>query len=1214
MATTKHSANPFPGLRPFEAHETYLFFGRDGQSEELLGKLKRSRFLAVVGTSGSGKSSLVRAGLLPALQGGLMAGAGSGWRIALLRPGNDPIGNLAQALMAADVLGGDDGQDEEIRIAVTETILRRSSLGLIDVFQRARASANQEGQPLLGEHENLLVVVDQFEELFRFKQRLEAEPAEAAAAFVKLLLESTIQKEKPNKERRTGEIYIVLTMRSDFLGDCAQFWGLPEAINNGQYLIPRMMRDERRQAITGPIAVGRGEIDGPLVNQLLNDVGDNPDQLPILQHALMRTWDYWMRHRPNGEPIRIADYQKIGGMAEALSRHADEAYDELSEPQKEIAERLFKCLTEKGLDNREIRRPVELKTICAEIEAAQEAVIPVIESFRTKGRSFLMPPADKPLDARSLIDISHESLIRNWQRLQTWVNEEAQSARLYKRLAQTAELYNDSKERLLQDPALSVALNWRDENKPNKDWAQRYHPEYDNAMAFLEESRVNRDKEAADREQQLKIQLEQAQTLAEQKQLLIDSARQRAEDQARSARRLRWLVIAMAVLLMLSVVAAASAVRQKSRANEATRIALVAKQTAEELQQQASERADLAEQQQHIIDIERANAQTAALDALEAQTKAEEQARIARQQRQRAEEQVRLATKLKNLGQWYQDGFSRIAGSMGGETGDPEEIFRKLLMNFNNILKYYKENKNRPAELATLQVISALYADMEPGKAIGYDRQMADYLIDKGDYQAAVKALFRVRDYYLVKPTPTPENKAQADKAFEKVVEVYRKFDPAQGFSTLVSEAKYGSNNDKAGRARYYDQAFALLPSIPITNEMIDGLMSMGYFYATSGAPAKADGCFDKALQVYRDARNRSEEIDLLERIGRTLLNSKSPEAAQVADRYYDQVLKFIETDDEKGLTRLLEIGDNYYLAKRQEKTEAYYELAIQAYNKKGERDKEIATLMRLGTLYANHADAERAAASYDRAVAISRETGDRAKEIATLLAIADTTRNSFTGGENNQVLPRLTEAYYNRAVQVHHDGGDRDAEAATLVSIAQKYQVDSPEASRYDERAVQLYQQAHNAQKEAALYADIADRYVTRNHEKMFEYYNRAITSFKASGDHLGEGETCWKLGRYYASASKGKAADYFNRALSLLPEALPALAVGKDRQKEADTLYSIGYAYDYFDDKAKVLDYYKRALPLYEGLPSHTDSYNRSYTIRNRIEELSGTLKEPK
>jgi energy-coupling factor transporter ATP-binding protein EcfA2 len=118
--------NPFPGLRPFEAAETHLFFGRDGQSSEIVARLERQRFIAVVGTSGSGKSSLVRAGLLPLLEGGFMASAGSFWRFAVMRPRNDAIGSLAAALADPAVLGG-EAIDSSLRTPLVEAVLRRSS-------------------------------------------------------------------------------------------------------------------------------------------------------------------------------------------------------------------------------------------------------------------------------------------------------------------------------------------------------------------------------------------------------------------------------------------------------------------------------------------------------------------------------------------------------------------------------------------------------------------------------------------------------------------------------------------------------------------------------------------------------------------------------------------------------------------------------------------------------------------------------------------------------------------------------------------------------------------------------------------------------------------------------------------------------------------------------------------------------------------------------
>jgi energy-coupling factor transporter ATP-binding protein EcfA2 len=493
MTSTQVQTNPFPGLRPFEADENHLFFGRDGQSDEILRRLRRNRFLAVVGTSGSGKSSLIRAGLLPLLYGGFMTRAGSRWRVAIFRPGSDPIGNLALALNAHDVL--EKGNDGDIpHVLITETTLRRSALGLINVLRQAR----------LPSQENLLVVVDQFEELFRFKQSVQGQHSEDdSAAFVKLLLEAARQNELPS--------YVVITMRSDFLGDCAQFRDLPEAGNEGLYLIPRMTRDQRREAITGPVAVGGTQISPRLVNRLLNEVGDNPDQLPTLQHALMRTWDYWSQHHEAGEPLDFRHYEAIGGMAEALSRHADEAYFELpSDRHRALAEKLFKSLTEKGPDNREIRRPMRLQDLCAIAEADEAEVIAVIESFRHSGRSFLMPPADVALDADSLIDISHESLIRGWHRLTDWVAGEALSAGIYRRTAETAVLHKEGKAGLWRDPDLQVALGWREQTRPNRAWAQRYHPQFDTAMEFLDESQSARDAEVLETERGRKKNLRRA--------------------------------------------------------------------------------------------------------------------------------------------------------------------------------------------------------------------------------------------------------------------------------------------------------------------------------------------------------------------------------------------------------------------------------------------------------------------------------------------------------------------------------------------------------------------------------------------------------------------------------------------------------------------------------------------------------------------------------
>ena len=540
--------NPFPGLRPFQIEEKFLFFGREEQTAELLTRLRKTRFLAVVGVSGSGKSSLVRAGLLPELHGGTMATAGSSWEVAVMRPGGDPLTNLAEALIEADI----HDADEEHVTSHVRTSLARSGMGLVDAIKQGD----------LPENTNLLLVVDQFEEIFRFR-RMSGLSEEEAGHFITLLLEASEQIDLP--------IYVVLTMRSDFLGDCAQFRGLAESVNEGEYLIPRLNRNQRRQAIEGPVAVGQREISSRLVQRLLNDIGDDPDQLPILQHALMRTWDHWDESGADG-PLDLDHYQATGGMDEALSRHADEVHAELPDDEHRwIAEKLFKALTEKVDHNRGIRRPMQFRELCEIIEKDEDKIRTVVDAFRRQGRTFLMPSGEDDITKKTVIDISHESLMRAWRRLRDWVDDEAQSAKIYRRLADTSSLYQEGKAGYYRDPDLQIALSWRDETKPNKTWADHYFAGFEEAMVFLDQSHEEAGREEREREEARQRELAQAQALAKAQQERAETEKLRAEEQTRSASRLRKMLAGLAMATCAAIVFLVIAVIAKQATEEAKR-------------------------------------------------------------------------------------------------------------------------------------------------------------------------------------------------------------------------------------------------------------------------------------------------------------------------------------------------------------------------------------------------------------------------------------------------------------------------------------------------------------------------------------------------------------------------------------------------------------------------------------------------------------------
>jgi tetratricopeptide (TPR) repeat protein len=437
-----------------------------------------------------------------------MVTAGSSWRIALCRPGEDPIGHLAAALDAPGVLDEPGADHASTNRVLLEATLRRGSLGLVAAVRQAQ----------LRPDENVLIIVDQFEELFRFRRNRQVQHSrEEAVAFVKLLLEAARETVMP--------IYVVLTMRSDFIGDCMEYPGLPEAINQSHYLVPRMARDALRAVITGPVAVAGGAIAPRLVVRLLNDLGDNQDELPLLQHVLMRMWDRWQRHRSGAGPIDVADYEAVGTLREALSQHVEEAYAEVGgDVVKKQTERMFKALTDTFTDPRGIRRPTTIAELAEICQVPEREIVRIVEIFRREGRSFLMPPPPVELTPRTVVDLSHESLMRGWTRLIRWAQEERAAAGTYVRLSREAAYFAEGAAALWGDPELALGLRWRRENSPTAAWARRFDDRYDAAIDFLDRSER-------------------------------ECARQRAARRAERLRRLQLAWGVASVLLILFVVA-----------------------------------------------------------------------------------------------------------------------------------------------------------------------------------------------------------------------------------------------------------------------------------------------------------------------------------------------------------------------------------------------------------------------------------------------------------------------------------------------------------------------------------------------------------------------------------------------------------------------------------------------------------------------------------
>lgn len=460
------SFSPFPGLRPFTPEESGFFFGRERESEEIFLKLLRNRFVAITGGSGSGKSSLVLSGLIPRIKSLSEAGE-TKWRILTVRPGTDPLGNLAATLAG----NGPVIDPQNATASGMLQLIREEPDGIGEIIRSNR-------QRFTGK---TLLFVDQFEELFREgSTRSYPEREQETNRFITLLTNSV--------SHNNPDFYLVIALRSDLITECSRYRGFTNLINGSSYMVSKMNGEAIREVITGPVKAIGAEIDHDLVELLVDEVSTPEHQLPILQHALMRTWLHWKELDEPDRPIDFSDYFAIGTIRDAISRHADEIYEKLDARKRKVCERLFRNITGSGADAIGIRLPSAIRDLRLSIQCGYDELVKVVEEFRNPAVSILTPHYSVPLDDNSVIDLSHESIIILWARLRQWVKEEASSVQMYLRLSESSALYQQGKAGLLKQPELQLALNWRDQNKPALSWAIKHDPAFERAMVYLRTS------------------------------------------------------------------------------------------------------------------------------------------------------------------------------------------------------------------------------------------------------------------------------------------------------------------------------------------------------------------------------------------------------------------------------------------------------------------------------------------------------------------------------------------------------------------------------------------------------------------------------------------------------------------------------------------------------------------------------------------------------
>ncbi len=529
---------PYKGLDYFDEADADLFFGREALTEKLTTQVlalvsgkkpKQARFFAVVGSSGSGKSSLVRAGLVPAV---LWNKTSSNWMVRILTPTAHPLENLAAALL-----------QENATFAKTSV--------LIDDFWADPHALGYYIRHGLLAHSSpyCLLIIDQFEELFAL-----CRSEEEQGIYINSLLTAATEVD--------GQVIVVITLRADFYAHCARYAELRQVLATHQEYIGAMSLEEMRRAIDLPAQHGRWEFEPGLVDLILRDVGQDPGALPLLSHALLETWE-----RRHGRTMTLSGYTSSGGVRGAIAESAEAVFtDQFTPEQQVIARRIFLRLTELGDEAGvgDTRRRVSYSELILRPEEA-EGIQYVLKTL-----------ADARLVTTSedTVQVTHEALIREWPTLRGWLEENRDDLRLHRQLTDASlewDIADRQPDLLFRGARLAQAREWSSTHEDDLNILEK---------DFLIASVSLHEKEVAERDLQRQRELEAAQKLA-------DTQRQRAEEGIKSARRLKRLLILLGgvgALVVLLAVFAILAWRQ-SVAQAATIQSTSLATTAEQLNQ-----------------------------------------------------------------------------------------------------------------------------------------------------------------------------------------------------------------------------------------------------------------------------------------------------------------------------------------------------------------------------------------------------------------------------------------------------------------------------------------------------------------------------------------------------------------------------------------------------------------------------------------------------
>ena len=533
LDAVRASICPYRGLLHFREEDAPLFFGREAAIDKLMDAVQRQPFVAVVGASGSGKSSVVCAGLVPRLRSDLR----TAWETVILVPTDQPLKALARALVSLlePTMGEVDRLAEATKLAEH---FRSGTIPLYDIVERILEKQSGTNR--------VLIVIDQFEELYTLNS-----DEEARRRFLDELLAAS--------SRAGSKANVTLTLRGDFVGKALAYRPLSDRLQDAQINLGPMTREELECAIRKPAEKIELEFEPGLVGRILNDVGDEPGNLPLLEFVLKELWD-----KRRGRILLNETYDAIGGLQGAVATKADELFKGLSLVEQKILQRVFLRIvrpSESGLDTRR-------RAAFGELPPEGKELVVKLANER------LLVTNQSASGLEQTVEVAHEALISNWSTLRGWINEDREFLLWRQRLDTLLtewERAEESDEALLRGPLLIEAQKWFD---------QRSLDLSDQERKLISASRALRERLAREERERQERDLEAARRLAEEQKQRAELSEQREKEQQEAARKLRRRAMAAAGAAAAALILLAVSVLMWRAAEEAKQRAIIAKKAA----------------------------------------------------------------------------------------------------------------------------------------------------------------------------------------------------------------------------------------------------------------------------------------------------------------------------------------------------------------------------------------------------------------------------------------------------------------------------------------------------------------------------------------------------------------------------------------------------------------------------------------------------------